>query len=65
MSETTPQAKDQLPANMTALHRQLEEMAARTNSAKHDEGQQVQAGEPNLVIGGSLSIISPVSETVK
>ena len=29
------------------------------------EGHHVQAEEPNLVIGGLLSIISPVSDTVR
>ena len=29
------------------------------------EGQHVQAEERNLVIGGLLAIISPVSDTVK
>ena len=29
------------------------------------EAEQIQAGEPNLVIAGLLWTISPVSETVK
>ena len=50
MSETKPQAKDRLPANMTALHRQLEEMAARTKAKPTDRRQEVQG--PVLVIRG-------------
>ena len=33
--------------------------------AKHDEEGQVQAEEHNLVSGGLLSMISPVSDTFK
>jgi hypothetical protein len=33
--------------------------------AKYDEGGQVQAEEHNLVSGGLLSMISPVSDTFK
>ena len=35
------------------------------SQAKHDEGEPVQAEEHNLVIGGRLSMISPVSDTFR
>ena len=50
MSETTPQAKDRLPANVMALQRQLEEMASRTKAKPAEERREVQG--PVLVIRG-------------
>ena len=49
MNAATPQPK-QLPANMTALQRQLEEMAARTKASSTDQRRPVQG--PVLVIRG-------------
>ena len=40
-------------------------LAWRVSQAKNGEGGQVQAEEHNLVSGGLLSMISPVSDTVK
>ena len=51
MNETTPQAKDQLPADMTTLHRQLEEMATRGKARNSTDQRQTSQG-PVLVIRG-------------
>jgi hypothetical protein len=53
MSETSAQPKQQLPANVTTLQRQLEEMAARTkprSDSTADRRKDIQG--PVLVIRG-------------
>lgn len=50
MSEMTPQPKDRLAANVAALHRQLEELAARTKAKPTDRRQEIQGSV--LVIRG-------------
>ena len=52
MRETTPRAKDQLPANMTALNRQLEELAARTKACRSVTERRKEIQGPVLVIRG-------------
>ena len=49
MNDATPQPK-QHPANLTALSRQLKEMAARTKASSTDQRRLVQG--PVLVIRG-------------
>jgi hypothetical protein len=52
MTETKPQVKNQLPANVTALHRQLEEMAARTKGSRSTTDRRQEVQGPVLVIRG-------------
>ena len=52
MTETKPQVKNQLPANVTALHRQLEEMAAKAKAAKPAVDRPKGVQGPVLVIRG-------------
>jgi hypothetical protein len=52
MNETTPRVKVQLPANMTALHRQLEEMAARSKRPTSAPNSQKNLQGPVLIIRG-------------
>jgi hypothetical protein len=53
MNEAAPQIKQQLFANLAALHRQLEEMAIKTKRPGNAEPEQRQeARGPVLVIRG-------------
>lgn len=52
MSETTPRAEDQLPADIKGLHRQLEEMAARAKASNATAQQNNASQGPVLVIRG-------------
>jgi len=51
MSEAAPQTKQQLSADLMALHRQLEEIASRTKASKPADRPQGSEG-PVLVIRG-------------
>jgi hypothetical protein len=60
------------PEEMTNLYEDRAEFTARRirldwsrGQTKCDEGGQVQAAENNLSSGGSLRMISPVSDTFK
>ena len=53
MSETTPRAKERLPANMTALRRQLVEMAAKAKPAAPTAKEKpAMLQKPVLVVKG-------------
>jgi hypothetical protein len=53
MNEAVPQTKQQVFANLEALHRQLEEMAVGTKRPCHSERDQRQeVRQPVLVIRG-------------